>query len=598
MPSTSPPITDRTLVDYDDAKGRFVITCPIYDNGRVRSLPNRRWSKARGCWHAAAIRANIEAIDRLYSGSCKMTPAAREKLDNYAAERSKPKRARPFPAFYGFKRQPRPKQREILEASYGMPAVAYLMDMRTGKTKVVIDGACAMRMEGLIGGGLLICPLSLRKNWVREFAKDAPIPVDVHLLDSSKPKDFERWLLKRHDFKWLLVGVESLAAGKAIDLAKRFLLTVPNPVCVVDESSKIKTHNATRSERAVELGRMAPYRQILTGTPLAKNPLDFYMQYEFLDPDIFGLGDFYAFRARYAVMGGYDQREVIGYDNMDEFVDLVSPVTFQVRQDEVFKHEKVRILRTVQMSAEQARLYKELRLKSRIGLEGSDLTMVVQNVLEKSLRLQEITGGFVSYLHTDAELEELRARLGPAKKLPRSYRVPVPGKNPKVEDLLECAELYPGSMIVWCAYKDEIYAVAAALRAKYGHEQVVELHGDIDEHQRDVNVNELFQTGKARFCVGNAATGGMGLTMSKADTICYFSNTHNYIDREQSEERGTAEGMTTLIIDIACEKSIDTHIIASNEEKKDMSEYVRGMIAEAKRAGKMQQALDSLLDGD
>lgn len=584
QPISRPSIKQCTRVDYDEKRGRFVIVCPVWDNNRVRSLPNRRWSKAQGCWHAPAIRANIDALQALFttSDTTFVSDAARAKIEGYLESRKGRTRTSTFPAFYGFKRQPRPKQREALDKTYGLHAAALFMDMRTGKTKVAIDWACAMRIEDRIDKVILICPLSLRKNWKREFAKDSPIPIDAYLLDTSKPKDFERWLLHKHDFKWLLVGVESLAAGKAIEFCKRFALTSTKMLCAIDESSKIKTPNATRSQNAVSLGRMTEFRMIMTGTPLTKNPLDLYMQYEFLDPDIIGLGDFYAFRARYAEMGGYENRQVIGYNNLDELIELVSPYTFQVRQHEVFQHDKTRVVREVPMAAEQKRLYKELKSKSRLGLLGSELELVVQNVLEKSLRLQEISGGFVSYQHTEEELAKLRALWGPAKKLPRTYRVPIPGPNPKLNDLLEACDEYEGQTIIWCAFKDEIYAIRDALIAKYGPGCVVELHGDIDEAQRDVNVYEVFQKQKARFIVGNTATGGMGLTMDAAENIFFFSNTYNFVDREQGEERGTAEGKNTLIVDFACEGTIDGTIMASNDEKKDLSEYIRGKIDEAR----------------
>ncbi|MBT9158755.1 MAG: hypothetical protein DDT26_00002 [Dehalococcoidia bacterium] len=566
-------------IDYEEKRGRFVITCAIYENDRVRALPNRRWSKVGTCWHAPAIRANVESIRNMVgSRDVQITAEASSKLSSYEQLRSGAVKPSVFPLFYGFKRQPRPKQREALGRVYGLKAAALFMDMRTGKTKVAIDLACAMRMEGKIDRAMLICPLSLRKNWLREFAKDSPIPIDPHLLDSSKPKDFDRWLSKPSDFKWLLVGVESLAAGRAIDLCKRFAISSPKILCAVDESSKIKSHNATRSANAVSLARMSEFRLIMTGTPLTKNPMDLFMQFEFLDPDIIGLGDFYSFRARYAEMGGYDRKEIVGYNNLDELVELVSPYVVQVRQSEVFEHEKTYVVRSVPMATEQRRLYREMKQKSRLGLAGSDLEMVVQNVLEKTLRLQEIAGGFVSYQNTDEELLRLRSVYGHAKKLPRTYRVPIEGPNPKLNDLLEACDEYPGQTIVWCAFKDEIAVIVKALEDKYGTGCVVQLHGDVDEAQRDVNVYELFQTRKARFIVGNTATGGMGLTMDAADSIFFFSNTYNFVDREQGEERGTAAGKNTLIVDFITEGTVDQLVMLANEEKKNLSEYIRGKI--------------------
>ena len=137
-----------------------------------------------------------------------------------------------------------------------------------------------------------------------------------------------------------------------------------------------------------------------------------------------------------------------------------------------------------------------------------------------------------------------------------------------------------GSTIIWCAFREEIAIVSEALRKEYGEDQVVELHGDVDEAARDYNVNTAFQSGAARFLVGNTATGGMGLTMHKAENEIYFSNSFNYTDREQSEERafGPHKKNGTVIIDIVAENTVDEHILEALTQKKDVSEYVRSTI--------------------
>lgn len=577
MPHASSP---SIKVDYDEKRGRFLIECQFHMNHHIRGMPNRRWDAKNRIWSAPGIRANavylLEHVAKIPNLTIQNSPAALKAMAELALARPTHKPST-FPVWYGFKRPPRPKQREALDKTYGLHAVAFFMDMRTGKTKVEIDWNCAARIEDKIRAVILICPLSIRKNWVREIGKDATIPIDYHLLDTKdKGKAFRRWLHTPHDFKWLIVGVESLAAGSAIDYVKEFASCMPKVLCTVDESQNIKTHSATRSQKIVEVGRMCDWRHILTGTPLTKNPMDLFMQFEFLDPNIIGLGDYYSFRNRYAVMGGFDNKQIIGYSNLEELIELVAPYTFQVRQNEVIDASKTYVVREVQMTDAQKAVYQDLRKYSKIEGEGGNLQ--VQNVLEKMLRLQEIVGGHRSIEYTPEQIEEHIRTWGPAKKLARTYRQPIPGRNPKIEELLACAEEYEGSMIVWCAFIEEIQAVSTALRAKYGDDQVVEIYGAVDEAQRDINVNQLFQQRKARFCVGNTSTGGVGLTMDVADTIVYFSNTFNFGHREQSEERGTADGKSILIVDIVVPGTVDMTIMAANQEKKDVSEYVRGEI--------------------
>lgn len=567
----------KVKVHYDKVKGRFLVMCPYTMNELAKNIPNRRWESRNKYWTAPAIRSNVEYMNQSFTRA--KTDYSEEALNmidaclkkyrqtQAAARDTSPK----FPPWYEFKTQPRKKQMEALNKIYGNKAIALFMDMRTGKTKVVIDLACAMRMQGMADKLLIVCPKSIRKNWIREFNIHAPFEIDALLLDTSKKKQFDDWLYTRHDFKCLLVGVESLATGSACKFAERFLMTSTKAIMAVDESSKIKNHNAIRSQNCVSLGKLAETKIAMTGTPIANGPMDIFMQFEFLDPNIIGLGDYYSFRNRYAIMGGYDNKQIIGYNHLDELTEIIEPFVFQVRKDEVFPDAppKIYLKREVQLTKEQRRLYDQIKKAKMV--ETDNKFLIVQNTLEKMLRLQEITGGLISYQIAEEERSD---------KGPKFYREYIDGTNPKLDELLACTEEYDGPTIVWCAYKEEIKLVSTALQHRYGKDQVVELHGGIDENNRDINVNVLFQGKKAKYLVGNAATGGMGLTMSVAEIEIYYSNTFNYIDREQSEERafGPDKKNGTVIIDIVAENTVDEHITEALTQKKDVSEYVRHSI--------------------
>jgi SNF2 family DNA or RNA helicase len=139
-----------------------------------------------------------------------------------------------------------------------------------------------------------------------------------------------------------------------------------------------------------------------------------------------------------------------------------------------------------------------------------------------------------------------------------------------------------GAVIIWCRFLEEIAMVSEALRETYGRRSVVEIHGGIGEQQRDDNV-QAFQRGEARFLVGNAATGGVGLNMTRAETVVYFSNSFSFTDRDQSEDRAHRIGQTKSVtyIDLVCEGSVDEVVLDALRSKKDVSEYVRRSINDA-----------------
>jgi SNF2 family DNA or RNA helicase len=268
-------------------------------------------------------------------------------------------------------------------------------------------------------------------------------------------------------------------------------------------------------------------------------------------------------------MGGFEGRQVVGYQNLSELIELISPFVYQVRKSDVLTElpPKVYETREVVMSDEQKRLYRELAKKNK-AVTG-DRGIMVKTVLERMLRLQEVTGGVITY--------ERNPDLFDRDKFEHCR---IAGKNPKVEELLAIAEENDVSTIVWCRFLEEIHMVSEALRDKYGRDSVVEIHGGITEEDRDHNVHGLFQSGKARFLVGNAATGGVGLNMTRAELVVYFSNSFSFTDREQSEDRAHRIGQTRSVtyIDLIAEGTVDVAVVQALREKKDVSEFVRSSI--------------------
>lgn len=86
-------------------------------------------------------------------------------------------------------------------------------------------------------------------------------------------------------------GIESLSNSTRVMLELYTELEKSScPFIVVDESLKIKNWSAKRTQRIIELGKLAEYKLILNGTPLSRNILDIWAQMEFLSPRILNMG--------------------------------------------------------------------------------------------------------------------------------------------------------------------------------------------------------------------------------------------------------------------------------------------------------------------
>lgn len=566
---------------HNDGK-RLLVSCPMWANDFVKAFPSRRWASGQRAWVCPLIRKNVEYARELSKmAGVVVEPDATAALEEFDAKVAKMRvHGWSFPAWFPFKTKPQKHQQLALDKGYPLSAFALFMDMGTGKSFTAIALNSAWRMEGHINAWVIVCKLSLRRNWVNELAKHAAIPYDVYLPYTDKEREFNKWLSTPHDFKVLVVGVESLSAGKMASMVERFVAAMGKVSMTVDESSYIAGPKATRSKECVRLGLQCVKRQALTGTPIPDSPLNLFMQFEFLDSNIIGIGDFYAFRNRYAVMGGYkpDPKmkqgiQVIGYQNLEELTQTVAPHVFQVLKSEVYDLPPKRYKQHfVQMAKKQREIYDRIRKEEEYSHKGK--TSTIQTVLELALRLHQVCGGWVG-------VEQGVDKKG--KRIYKNERVVAAKDNPKLKELAEIvADAGKKQGIVWCVYDNEIDDCVALMRGL--GKRVGQIHGRVPEVDRQPQV-DAFERGEIDWIVGNAATGGMGYTMNAASVVVFYNNTFKLVDRQQAEDRAHRYGQdkSVLFIDIIMEKSTDIPILRALANKQDLAHFIRDRIAEATR---------------
>lgn len=554
-------------ISYSSGSNKFVIECPFHLNGEPAGMPSRKFNKRRKAWLAPVLRKNAEYMVTRWSDA-EWTDEARAAADMVL---NPPPRAKVhFPAQYPFKMPPFEKQRVAIDKHYDRDTFALFMEMGTGKTKVTIDVQTARKLEGKISAVVVVCPNSVKANWLKELGKHCPIDYSAQSC-STTSKKLIRWIDDPDPnlFKWLIVGIEAFSQGKTAGIVEKFMLQHQVSM-VVDESSRIKTHSAKRTEVCIDLGKLCKYRSILTGTPMTKTPLDLFGQFEFLDTNILGLGDWFSFRSRYAVMGGYDNKQIMGYDKLEELIEAVSPYIYQVTKKEMLDlPPKVYCAdRVVELTKEQKSIYRDLSKGfARVG----DTAVDISNILERMLRQQQCASGFY------VEYQEQIKPDGRVKKV--GTDVAIPGKNPKIEELLAVLEDSPGSAIVWCRFQWEVKAAYDAICKRFPEEEAVMYYGGMKMANR-AESKDKFESYQAKYLIGTAASGGIGIDLLAASHVIYLSNTFNLEDRLQSEDRAHRSGQdkTVTYTNIIADKTVDTLIIESMDAKKDLADWVQGQI--------------------
>lgn len=451
-----------------------------------------------------------------------------------------------------------------IEQMRGGGGFGLLFDMGTGKTITAVGIAGKLFNEGLIKRVLVMAPSSVLPEWEKALDRYADFPYWYRECTGTPAKRAEHlrslWTASEdvRTCAFAIINYES-----AWRTEEEIMAFKPDLV-ICDESQRIKSHTAKQSKFAHKVGRKAPYRLILSGTPLQNSPLDFFSQYLFLDPTVFGT-KWYGFKARYAVeQNGYNgftgqqYKRIVAYRNLEELTEKVHGIALRVENGVIdLPAELPPVIRYAELSREERRIYEELRDESIAEL-GDGGEIVVPNALAKLLRLQQITSGFT----VDEDGNEVVVGDAKAKLFAEV-----------VDDVVvEQGE----KMVVFFRFIKDMKAIEKVLKEKgVGY---VSLYGGTKQSDRAAVVDSFVNDADVRVFIGQLQASGTGIDglQRAAHTAVFYSNSFNAADYEQAKARINRSGQTKscVFMHLVCRGTVDERILEALSEKKSMSEMI------------------------
>ena len=468
---------------------------------------------------------------------------------------------------YKFKTKPFAHQLKALEMSWKKEVFAYFMEMGTGKSKVLIDNISMLYDNGKINGVLIVAPKGVYKNW-----SDSEIPthmvdhieknilVGQSILNDKQKQKLNSLFETGEHLNVLVMNVEAFSTKKGVEFASKFL-SCHRAMIAIDESTTIKNPNAKRTKNILLLSEQCSYRRILTGSPVTKSPLDLFSQCKFLDPWLLGHESYYSFRTRYAMMrtanfGGRSVQIVVGYRNLSELTEKIKPFSYRCLKDDCLDlPEKTYMKRSIQMTDEQQKIYRQMKEMALAYLNGKQVTTAT--VITQLMRLHQITCGH--FASDDGEIQEV--------------------KNNRIGELMNVLDEIEGKAIIWAHYRHDIETIVKEVEKKYGSNSIVTYYGDTTTEDRQKAIKQIQDlSSPTRFLVGTPQTGGYGITLTAASTMVYYSNGYDLEKRQQSEARidriGQKKNMT--YVDIICEETIDEKIVKALRKKVNIATQIMG----------------------
>jgi len=270
------------------------------------------------------------------------------------------------------------------------------------------------------------------------------------------------------------------------------------------------------------------------------SPMDIYSQYRFLDSGIFGTS-FVAFKKRYAIMGGFQGHEIIGWANEDEMNRKFYSIAYKADKSVIELPEYIDIYRKAELTPKAMKVYRELEEVFWTDVDKGEVTAA--NALTRLLRLQQVTSG---YVRTD-EKEEVEIDTSKADLL---------------ADIIEDIEIEE-PITVFARFRHDITTIKKTFE-KAGR-SCAELSG---------SANELkdWQDGKFNSIVVQIQSGGLGISLARARYCIYYSLGFSLGDYEQSRARIHRPGQQreVVYIHLLMKNTIDERVYGALKKKKDV----------------------------
>lgn len=439
---------------------------------------------------------------------------------------------------------------------------AFLMEQGTGKTLPMIALVGWRYLHNFIKRLLIVCPISVASELELQFKNFADFPYRLEVLvgdTKHRNKVLEEWK-DGPGLQIVIVNYEGtwtrLKNGR--NGASPQLMKWKPDMIACDESQKIKNGNSTQTKAICKIAKEIIYKLIMTGTPVSQSPLDFFGQYKFLDSCIFGTS-FTKHKERYAVMGGYRGYQVIGYKNENELARKAHSISYRASKADCLDLPKVtQSILSVELEPEAKKIYKGFYKESIIELKGQVITAPL--IITRDMKLAQIAGGYLKYLDKNDKFKYMQISKA---KLNATLE--------KTSSLVEAGS----KVVIFAKFTAEIMGLVDGLKKL--KIKTSSLHGKTKAKERKTIIAD-FQNpkSKTKVIVVQIATGGVGITLTQADTEIFYSRDFSNIAYEQAKARVDRIGQKkkVTIIHVVAKGTIDTKVARALIKKQDVSKML------------------------
>ena len=389
------------------------------------------------------------------------------------------------------------------------PEIFNTSDPGTGKTRVVIEAIKQLNIPTLI-----LAPKSILScAWGNDFFSFAHEVNYSIATATNRRKAFEAGtpvVITNHD------AVSWLVKPENIGLLERFR----GGMLVIDESTCFKNPTAKRSKAAATLRKLFSRCVCMSGTPSPQGVIDLWHQVYLVDQGKLLGNSYYRFRSstHESIQKGpfTEWKEKPGV--LDAIGEIISPITIRnKREDCMDLPDNLITTRSIELSKDHMKMYKELRRTALLELESGEVAGINAAVLRG--KLLQVASGAVYGEGGEAHLID----------------------TDRYELIMDLIEERNHSVVFfnWKHQRDEL--IKAAKKRGFTYDVI---DGSVTSMEARTNTVNSFQGGELKFLLCHPQSAGHGLTLTRGLATIWASPTDNAEHFMQANARIWRGGQT------------------------------------------------------
>ena len=379
-------------------------------------------------------------------------------------------------------------------------------DMGLGKSIQSIIGALESGAKKI----LVVCPSSTKINWEREINVFCD---DTTIIDGKKWSDAKFTIINFDILKnfHTLPSGKKRKEGEPEELLNRELANAGYDLCIIDEAHYLKNNESIRGKIMVELCVKHKIERVwlLTGTPVANRPMDFFNLLKIIKSPIAENWKHYALRycdgrKFFRTLKNGQRKQIWLTDGASNLEELANKT----------KNTIIRRLKTEVLDMPDKVITPMHHMLDRKGFKQYEL------LWEEYLEKRKLEGKKTNDLQKDlVELILLRQFIA-LEAIPYTIEM--------AENAIEMGR----KVIVFTSFTEELEVIA-----NHFGKIAVKHNGPMTTIQKQKSVDAFQNNDKIKIFVGNIKSAGVGITLTEATVVIF--NSFDWVpgNNEQAEDR-------------------------------------------------------------